>query len=340
MKLRPSICLILIAVLKCQLALAADNRELTAKNLDKGLNIDFWYGGWEPDYTKTAYEAMFSYRAIDKIHLYAGLGDSKQVFYDRTKIYAGGYYFYEDYSYIRLFISRKKYDYPIGPGAITPNPDSSSYDKVPRLELEVSQYFSKDTRGTLTYELSRPNFFHDKNTTITVQKLGGELSMVAADPKWHPKIYASLLRDPDPNKTEIRGFDNPLTPLGVATSTQVAFRTASLLGGAVQYAEDDWDLEVKYLQNRDLDNSYNYSLLNKFAYRIDDNRSIQLDYVYDKFSNQSNLPGMNANVYMASYFQQISPGVRYGLGYKHIDIPNRVQDTGFIYIQAKTGVLW
>jgi hypothetical protein len=356
MKMRLSFILVILAVLHCPIVMAKDSPKSNGKQpdkaantqpipqsnaqLDRGLNVDFWYGGWEPDYTKTAYEAMFSYRAIDQFHLVAGFGDSKQVYYDRSKVYAGAYYFYEDYSYFRMFVSERKYKYPIAPGAVAPNPDSSSYERVPKLELEVSQYFNQDLRGALSYELSRPNFFHDKDTSITVQKFGGELAFATPNPKVRAKVFATLLRDPDPNKTEIKGFDNPWTAQGVASATSVVNRTTSLLGGAVQYVEDKWNVEVKYMQNRDLDNSYDYSLLGKFTYRLDDARSVQIDHVHDRFSNQSNLRGKTADVYLASYFQQISPDTKCGFGLKHIGVPNFNQNTGFIYIQYKTGVIW
>lgn len=340
MRMLLSSCLLIFTVLHYQHASAKDNPKSNGQQLDQGLTVDFWYGGWEADYTKTAYEAMFSYRAIDKFHLMAGFGDSRQVYYDRSKVYAGAYYFYQDYSFFRMFLSERKYKYPTLPGAASPTPDSNSYEKVPRLELEVSQYFNKDVRGGLTYELSSPNFFYDKGTSTTVQKLGAELAFVTANPKLRAKIYYTLLRDPDPYKTEIKGFNNPWTAQGVAPATSIVNRTTSLLGGSLQYVEDRWSFEAKYLQNRDLDNSYNYSLLNKFIYRLDDTRSLQFDHVHDEYSGQSYLRGQSANVYLASYYQQISPDIKYGLGIKHIGVPNFNQNTGFVYVQYKTGVIW
>lgn len=321
--------LVLALAMQCQIVHAAEN-----KPQDDRLSIDFWYGGWEPDYTKTAYEAMLTYQAAEKLRLNAGYGDAEQVYYDRTKFFAGGYYFYQDYSYLRAHYNRKKYEYPVVPGTVTPNPDSSSYDTVPRYEFEISHYFNKDLRGGLSYELSRPNFFHDKSTTITVHKLSAEVIM-AASSILRPKLFASTLRDPDSRKTEIRGRDNAATPLGVSPVTSVTFKTTSLLGAAVEYVENTWEAEIKYLQNRDLDNSYDYSLLSNVSYKIDGNSKLRLDHVYDKFSNESNLSGRTANVYMASYYYQITPSTKFGVGVKHIGVPNRSEDTGFVYLRFK-----
>jgi hypothetical protein len=93
------------------------------------------------------------------------------------------------------------------------------------------------------------------------------------------------------------------------------------------------------MQNRDLDNSYKYSMFNKFIYRIDDERYFQVDFLHDKFSNQSNFAGQSANVQMFSYYQRYSPRLKFGAGFKRIGVPDRVDDTAFLFLQANTGLL-
>lgn len=338
MKNISSFCVALLTGFIGQHVFAADNGPLNQELLDRSLRMDFWYGGWEADYTKTAYELMASYRNIDKLHLAAGFGQAKQAYYDRSKAYAGGYYFYQDKSYFRTFVTQKKYDYPVNPATLTVNPDSSSYRNEPKLDMELSHQLKQNLLGRLSYEISRPDFFHDPNTTVTNHKLGAELYYATAIPELRTRLYASVLHDPDPNKTEIKGRDNPLTPLGAATVTTVVYKTTSLFGGAVEYVEGKWEAEAKLLENRDLDNSYNYSLINKFIYRINDDRNLRLDYLHDKFSNQSHFSGRTANVYLVSYYQQYSPVLKYGVGYKHIGLPDRSNDTAFVFLQYKTGV--
>lgn len=330
--------LLLLFGLHCQAVVAA-TAPMTQEQLDNSLRIDFWYGGWEADYTKTAYEMMLSYRNIEDLHLFAGYGDSEQVFYDRSKLYSGVYYFYQEYAFFKVFVTQKDYDYPVDADTLKANPDSSSYDKVPGLEIELSHLFNKDLRGTLSYELFHPNFFHDPDTTITNHKLNAQLDIVTAIPELRTKLYAAILRDPDPDKTEIKGRDNPQTSSGVATTTNVVFKSSSLLGVVVEYVKDKWELEVKFLENRDLDESYDYSLLNKFIYRLDAEKILRLDYVYDKFSDQSSLSGQTADVTMISYYQQYSPKYKFGVGFKHISVPNQDEDAVFISLQIKTGVL-
>lgn len=331
--------LALLAGLVCPDVFAANSQLLTQEQLDKSLRVDFWYGGWEADYTKTAYEAMFSYRNLENVHLYAGFGDSKQVYYNRSKVYAGGYYFYRESSYFKTFMSQKTYDYPVDPVTRTINPDSSSYHKEPKLEFELFHRFQENLRARFAYEISRPNFFHDPDTSVTNHKLGAELIVDTSIPGLRTKLYAFMLHDPDPNLTEIKGRNNPRTALGTAATTSVVYKNSYLYGGAIEYVRDTWEAEVRLLQNRDLDNSYNYSVLNKFLYRLDDKRYLLFNYLHDVFSNQSNYAGQTGNVHLASYYQQYSPRMKYGVGVKRIDVPGRTDDTAFIFLQVNTGVM-
>ena len=281
---------------------------------------------------------MFSYRNLGNLHLYAGFGDSKQIYYDRSKVYAGGYYFFQDSSYIKSFVSQKTYDYPVNPVTRTVNPDSSSYHKEPKLEFELYHQFRENLRGRLSYEISRPTFFYDPNASVTNHKLGSELGIDTPIHGLHTKLYAAMLHDPDPNLTEIKGRNNSRTALGTATTTAVVYKNTFLYGGAVEYVRDMWEVEVKLLQNRDLDNSYNYSLLNKLIYRLDDKRYLQFDYLHDVFSNQSNYAGQTADVHLVSYYQQYSQRLKFGFGAKRIAVPGRTDDTAFVFLQANTGL--
>lgn len=304
----------------------------------EGIQIKGWVGGWEPDYTKEGYETMLFYDGIDSLDLYAGYGYSDQVYYTRQKVYAKGYYFYNPNSYLKLDLAMKDYDYPVDPAIDKPNPDSNSYDKVPVTELEVSHWLIKTVRGTLAYEFFSPNFFYDKDTTAKNHKISAEVYYKPSPEGLRAKLIYALLRDPDPDTTEIKGRDNLNTPTGIATSTDVEYRSSSLLGGALEYVRDRWEAELKYLPNRDLDNSYKYSFLTGVGYRVNPELSTRLDYVYDKYSSKSIYAGESANVYMVSALYKLTPRLDLGAGYKHIDIPRGDENTGFISISYKTGL--
>ncbi len=317
------------------LELKPDDKEaasdLESLKLDRGLQIRGWFGGWEADYTQTSYEAMLSYGGFDRLDLYAGYSYSDQIYYTRDKFYAKGYYFYEPRSYLKFYFAYKDYDYPIDPAVKKPNPDSNSYDKVPTFEVEVAHWLTEDVRGTLIYEFYRPNFFHDKDSTANNHKLTGELYWVTPLEYLKFKVIYAILRDPDPDKTKIKGRNG-------ATVTDVTYQTQQLLGGAVEYDRDRWSAELKYLPNRDLDNSYEYSILTSIGYRFTPKLKGRLDYVYDKYSNNSIYANKKAYVYMASGFYKLNEAVDLGVGVKKLDLPTTDETTGFVSVRYKTGL--
>jgi hypothetical protein len=137
-------------------------------------------------------------------------------------------------------------------------------------------------------EYFRPTFFFDTGSHADNIKTGVEAYYITPIDGLFAKVMYALLRDPDPDKTEIKGRNNTATAAGTATQTSVVYRTTSLLGGALEMEKGRWQGEIKYLPNRDLDNSYDYSFLTNVAYRFTSKISVRADYVYDKYSSQSN----------------------------------------------------
>lgn len=319
---------------------AAPQQLSEQEKLDKGLSLAAWVGGWEPDYTKKAIEAMLGYKGLPSLHLYGGVGYADQIFYERTKVYAKGYYFYQDNSYVKLYAGYKDYDYPDDPATQRPNPDSNAYDKVPNTEVEIAHWFTQFFRGSAFIEYFRPTFFHDSSSNADNVKTGVEAYYLAPFDGLRFKVMYALLRDPDPKKTEIKGRNNLSTPAGTATATSVVYRTTDLFGGAVELAQQTWQAEFKYLPNRDLDNSYDYSLLTFFSYRFLENLTGRVDYVYDKYSSESNFAGKTANVFMLSSFYEPNRSITVGAGVKYIDLPAQNDLTGFISLAVKTGVMF
>lgn len=304
----------------------------------RGLQLRAWMGGWEADYTKEAYEAMLLYGGFDQLDLNLGYSYSDQIYYTRHKVYASSYYFYRPDSYFKLYLAMKDYNYPVDPTVQKPNPDSNSYDRVPVVELEVSHWLTKRWRGTLAYEFFRPSFFYDKEETANNHKISTELYYLTPLEPLKAKLIYAILRDPDPDTTEIKGRDNPNTTIGTAATTEIQYRSSSLLGGALEFDRDKWSGELKYLPNRDLDNSYKYSVLADVGYQFTSALSARLDYVYDKYSSESNFSGETANVYMVSGFYKLNPKIDLGVGYKYINLPNRDENTGFLSLFYRTGL--
>lgn len=311
--------------------------DLESLGLARGLKLRAMVGGWEPDYTKDSWEVAGSYGGFDKIDLNAGFSYADNIYYTRDKYYASAYYFYNPDSYVKGYFAYKDYDYPIDPAVQKPNPDTNSYDTVPTFEVEVSHWFTKQVRGTAAYEYFRPSFFYDQKTAANNHKVSTELYYITSLKWLRVKAMFALLRDPDPDKTEIAGRDNLNTALGAAASTDVQYQTQSLLGGGIEVVKDRWNADVKYIPNRDLDSSYDYSILAGVGYDLTDKLRGRFDYVYDKYSSNSAYSGETADVYLLSAFYAIDPSLDIGAGYKFISLPTTDESTGFLSLVYKTG---
>lgn len=312
--------------------------DLQALSQNRGLRLSLLAGGWEPDYTTKSYEAKLSYGGFDKIDLNAGYGYADQIYYTRHKVYANGYYFYNPESYAKLSISRKNYNYPVDPAVQKPNPDSTSYDIVPSVELEVSHWLRDDLRGTLAYEYFRPSFFYDKSAHANNHKVSAEAYYITPLKYLRVKALYAVLRDPDSGTTEIKGRDNPNTAAGVAQSTDVRYKTESLIGGGAEVVKGKWDLEATYMPNRDLDASYSYSILAGAGYGFTDRVRGRFDLVHDEYSTKSTYSGRTADVYLASVFYKLDQATELGAGYKRILLPSKKDNAAFLTVSYKTGL--
>ncbi len=330
-----------VLVCLCASEAAASSAQLSPEEaLDKGLSITALFGGWEPDYTKKSREIMMSYKAVPSLHLYAGGGYADQIYYTRTDVYAKGYYFYENKSYLKLYTEYKRYAYPTDPTLLRPNPDSNSYEDVPDVAIEISHWFSDRFRGSASVEYFRPTFFYDTASHADNVKTGVEAYYITPIDGLFAKVMYALLRDPDPDSTEIKGRNNPHTAAGTATETSVVYRITYLLGGAIEMVKGKWQGEIMYLPNRDLDNSYDYSILANVSYRFTSKIMVRADYVHDKYSDHSNYAGKTAHVYLFSSFYDVTPAARIGAGVKYIELPTEVGWTGFVMLSYKTGVVF
>lgn len=327
---------------KRALEIKPDDRE-AAEDLDalqkrRGFKVKLMAGGSEADYTKRNYEVSAAFSGFLKTDINAGYSYADQIFYTRDKIYANAYYFFEPTSYVKSGVSRKDYNYPVDPALQAPNPDSNSYDMVYAAELEVSHWFTPKVRVTGGYEFFRPNFFHDRGTSVINHKVSGDAYYITGYDPLRLKAMFSVLRDPDPSKTFIKGRGLNM-PLGqFATATSVVHQTQALAGFGAELQYPSLSVDLKYMPNRDLDSSYSYSIFAGLGYDFTDKINGRIDYLHDAYSNKSIYAGKTANVYMLSVMYAVSPYSDVGLGYKRIDIPNRIDNAFFVNLTLKTGL--
>lgn len=291
-------------------------------------------GGTEPGTSRQAFEGVVAYRAAAPWEVQAGYSYSDQVFYTSSRGFLTAYRFFNDgLSYLKGDASLRKYQYPADQTG-QPNPDSNAYDWVPRGELEASHLFTPLVRGTVQYQLFPASFWHDTSSWTWNQKLSGEVE-VRPLPPLRLAARAAALRDPDPGATEIRGRPVP-GGATLAARTHVVYRTTSLVGGWGALDLGVAALKLEYLPNRDLDNSYDWSLLTTLDVRPRRWLDLRLQHVRDRYASVSNFPGRSADIVMGTAGLLVSEGLRLRAGYRHVDTPSRTGGTVIVGMEWRT----
>jgi hypothetical protein len=315
----------------------------------RDLRVRLDLGGTEPSTSKQAFEGVVAYRGIQPWEFQGGYTYSDQVFYTSNRGYLTAYRFYDDgQSYLKADATLRKYDYPVDPTIQAPNPDSNSYKWVPRGELEVSHRLSEMFRAGLQYQLFPANFFWDTSSWAVNHKLSGSVE-VRPVPQVTLAGRAAVLRDPDPNATTIIGRKlptppatancslPPIDPQCFATQTSVKYRTTSLIGGSAAVDLERVGAKVEYLPNRDLDNSYDWSILSMLEVRLTNRFAIRLEEVHDVYSSVSNFSGRTAEIMMGAAHYQVSEAFGVRGGYRYVDAPTRTGGTIIVGVELRPG---
>ncbi len=296
---------------------------------DLAVRLDL--GGTEPGTSRQAFEGMVAYRGVKDYELQAGYTYSDQVYFTSNRGYLTAYRFYGDgMSYVKGDASLRKYDYPSAPGALAPNPDANSYQWVPRGELEISHLLSRAWRVGAQYQLFPANFFHDPTSWTVNHKL-------SAGVEYRPVNEvilagrAAVLRDPDPNATFIH--ETPGDP-----PTRVVYRETALIGGSAAVELRRVGLKVEYLPNRDLDNSYAWSILSTLDLRFTDRLDMRLQQVHDSYSTVSRFAGKTADIAMGVVGYTVNDALRLRAGYRYVDVPDRWGGTVIAGMEYRPGL--
>lgn len=297
----------------------------------RDLTIRMDLGGTEPGTSKQNFDGVVSYRGVRDLELQAGYSYTDQVFYTSNRGFLTAYRFYGDgMSYVKADATLRKYQYPTDPLVRAPNPDSSSYELVPRGELEVSHRFTRDWRAGVQYQIFPANFFWDTSSWTVNNKLSAEVEYRAA-PLLRLGARTALLRDPDPARTTIKGRNG-------ATATSVSYRTTSLVGGWARLDLDRVGLALEYLPNRDLDNSYGWSLLTTLDLRVTSTVDVRLQEIHDTYSSSSNYPGKTAEILMAAAGYRVNDALRFRGGFRWVDAPSRSGGTLIVGLELRPGL--
>ncbi|MHB8484049.1 MAG: hypothetical protein ACYDBV_15235 [Nitrospiria bacterium] len=276
-------------------------------------------GGWEPDSSTTAgWQGEFMYGGFNRTDLYLGASYDDKYFYNRKSYDVRSYFHYSRTGYFKVGLWDKLYDYPV---ATTPVPDSNSYRNVPSVELELGDQLLSNLRGSLAYEFMRPNFFYDASTTANNHKVSGELHYQS---NWRPlemTLIADYLRDPDPDMTIVDKVNQRVT---------VAYENQFLVGGGADLTFRLFEGGVLVIPNRDLDQSFDYSILSHGKIPLGPSFSVRLDYVKDYYSSQSPFTGSTAEISTLTFTWEAAKRLRVSAGGKVVNRPIQNETGAFI----------
>ncbi len=325
-------------------AVAANPRDGDARDdlrglrLRRGLALRADLGGTEPGTSRQAFEGAVKYGGIERTELLAGWSYSDQVYYWSNRAFLTAYRFIgADGSWVKGDLTLRRYSYPVNPAVLRPQPDSNAYEWVPRGEAEASRVFSPWIRAALAYQVYAANFFYDTSSWSLNQKLSGEVELRPVRALRLTGIAAAL-RDPDPNLTEIAGRTSPRTG-AVASATRVDYRVTSLAGGAAALDLGRIAVELRWLPNRDLDNSYRDSVLTTVDLRVREGASLRFQQVHDWYGAHSNYPGRTADIALGEAAFAVSPSLELRAGYRWVDAPTRRGGTVLFGAGLRTGIL-
>jgi tetratricopeptide (TPR) repeat protein len=286
--------------------------DLNGLRLQRGLHVSGSFGGWEIDYTKKSRDLEVFAGAIDRVDLYAGYSNYDRFYYNREKVFGKVYWYLQPGMFLKLEFNYKNYGYP---AENNPDPDDMSYDRVPSIEIELNRQLNRMFQVSLYVEGFQPSFYWDQSIRAANIKLGGQVNalffkMVTA------KVFLALLRDPNP---ETFSLDK-----AVGKIMNLEYRWQSLLGGGLEFAWEPFSAGVKFIPNRDLDNSLKSSIFFNIGYTlraafIHFPVEIKIDYVLDNYSVYSYLSGLSTSVIMATLQAEPLPflGLRPGFKVLH-----------------------
>jgi tetratricopeptide (TPR) repeat protein len=286
--------------------------ELSGLRLQRGLHFSGGFGGWEIDYTKKSMDFEVFTGVIDRADLYAGYSNYDRFYYNREKVFGKVYWYLKPDMFLKLELNYKNYGYP---AENNPDPDDMSYDKVPSIEIELNRQLNRMFQVSLYVEGFRPSFYWDQTARASNIKLGGQVNALFFK-LLTAKLFLALLRDPNP---ETFSLDK-----AAGRILNLEYRWQSLVGGGLEFAREPFSAGVKFIPNRDLDNSLKNSIFINLGYTlraafIPFPVEIRVDYVLDNYSAYSYLSGQSTSVIMATFQAEPLPflGLRPGFKVLH-----------------------
>ena len=290
----------------------------------RGLQLSGAYGEGEIDYTTSTYALGASYGGVDWLDLHAGFSKSSKLVYDRSSLWLDAYMFPSYRTYVRFGIQQKEYTYPFSFNAV---PDNNAYSHVPDYQLEVGYYYFRENYFSLEAEYFTPGFYWNNGLHANNYKMGGTIRNWIARPVY-AKVFVATLHDPDPQSVVTDQATNAISGFG--------YENITLLGGAVGFDNDRVNMEIKYVPDRDLDRSLNWSLFSTLRVNADA-FSVQYDFLYDKYPSSVARGFSSSQVHMFTAIVEPAMSFEMKIGVKTL-IRDVTRIAPFLSLQLRTGV--
>jgi tetratricopeptide (TPR) repeat protein len=298
---------------------AASLQEL---DMRRGLQVSGSYGEGEIDYTRSVFTIHGFYGGLDWLDLHTEYSRSSKPFYDRSELSFDAYYFPTYRTYLRLGFRQKNYTYP---SSVQVAPDNNAYAAVPDYQIELGHYYAMENYLSIEFEYFTPHFFWNNSLRAHNYKIGASVRQWIGKPLY-AKLFGAVLHDPDPASLVLA---SPTT-----TISSFAYENLTLVGGALGFDNNRVNAEVKFIPDRDLDRSLQWSLFATLAVTMND-MQLRYDFLYDQYPKAKAFP--SSQVHIASVQLHPWPFVDTKVGVKTI-IQNVTMVVPFVALQFNSGI--
>ena len=290
----------------------------------RGLQFSGSYGEGEIDYTKSSYSVGCFYGGVDWLDLRAGYSQNNRLVYDRSDLWIDAFVFPTYRTYVRIGLRQKNYSYPASAGAI---PDNNAYGRVPDYQWEIGHYYFKESYASVEVEYFAPHFYWNNALRADNLKIGGEIRQWIFRPVY-ARFFAATLRDPNPESVIVEPTSNRITGFG--------YEHVTLIGGGLGFDNEKVNAEIKYIPDRDLDRSLDWSFFAALQINTSPVRA-RYDFLYDRYPSASGRNFSWSQVHMVTAIVEPARSLELSIGVKAM-VQNITTVLPFATLQLNTGI--
>jgi len=298
--------------------------DLADLNTQRSLHLFGFFGSSDVDFTKRAFQAGLFIGYIDWLDAYASYTMTDRIFYQRATASVDAYVFPVHWFYVRISARLRQYTYPEGE---TTRPDENAYSQVPAGQIEAGFNYGRVNTFSFEAEYFRPNFYWNPALNAHNVKLSVGVTQWIAGPIY-VKVFAALLRDPDPASFIADGKTNLIQ--------SYEYEQVGFLGGGIGFDNGPLTAEARYVPDRDLDRSIAWSIFGRIGYHWE-SFSIRYDMVFDRFAGTSSRGVPSSRVDMITAGFRPLRAVELSAGAKALNT-DRTEIIPFVALLIRTGL--